>query len=165
MRERPRGESEERDPGRWQARVPQAPDPSLERFKRSIIDACEREDRWERKVIAAIEAGLRFPSVDPASAYEVLVRARRRRLHDGANPQEELIDHFAESLARIAPARRRDSPSEKALVEAVATVARVSVLTRTPEAAVEQAPDLVWLTLLPYLGRDGADRWAETVAS
>jgi hypothetical protein len=137
-------------------------DAALPRLREAVLSACRRDADWPARIVAAIYAVLDFAVADPAAVGAL---TRDALLHRPRGPERylDLLEDFAEMLR--AQARRDGQPvpasTEKALVGAIAiTVAdhiRDERLDRLPEAG----PELVELTLQPYLGRTAARRWSQ----
>ena len=136
--------------------------PSFAKLKDVVGTACDAEDRWEAKVVSGIHAVLDFAATDPQAAHALTVDARRRVVLE-ADLEEEVISYFAALLRDVAAVERPFAIStEEALVEAIATVVRGHLQLGTAEQLSERASDLIYLTLMPYLGISGARRWAST---
>ena len=120
--------------------------------------------RWEARVVAAIQAALRFAAAEPAMAHALIVHGRRERDGEGRGDRErEIVAHFAAALAAVAPPRSRHSIStDEGVIEAIAAVIRGHLQAGAPERLPAIAPDLVYLALMPYVGLNDARRWAES---
>jgi hypothetical protein len=159
----------DQDPGLSDAARARAPtedfSTSLAELQEAVRTACSRHFEWEAKVVAGIRAVLGFAAAKPAKAHALTIAARRRSTAGGGR-EHEVIAYFAELLGEGAPARDGDSasPTEEILVEAIATVIRGHLLSERYERLPRLAPDLVYLTLVPYVGIAGARHWAESLA-
>jgi hypothetical protein len=124
--------------------------------------ACSSRRQWEEQVVAGIQAALRFAAVEPQMAHALIVEGRRVPSADG-DREEEVIAYFAGLLASVAPAEARHPTStDRGVIEAIAALVRGHLQAGAVERLPLAAPDLVYLALMPYLGLDGARRWAES---
>ncbi len=134
--------------------------PSFAALKDVVATACLAQADWEEKVVAGIHAVLSFAASDPQGAHALTVEARRRVLAE-ADLEEEVISYFANLLRDVVSLERRFAiATEEAIIEAIATVIRGHLQLGTPEQLPGRAPDLIYLTLMPYVGIAGARHWA-----
>jgi hypothetical protein len=125
-----------------------------------VATACAGEERWEAKVVAAVLAVLEFAANDPQGAHAVTIDARRRSSGE-VDLEQEAVVYFAGLLRDVVEADRRFAIStEEAVVESIATVVRGHLQMGTAAELPGLAPDLVYLTLMPYLGITEAREWA-----
>lgn len=111
-------------------------------------------------MVAGIEAVLAFAAADPQGAHAVAIDGRRRT-SGGVNLEQEAVGYFADLLRRAVKVERRFAVStEEAIVESIATIVRGHLQLGTGDQLPKLAPDLVYITLMPYLGIDEARRWA-----
>ncbi len=138
--------------------------PSFDRLRETVRKACAGHAHWEERVVAGVEAALGFAAADPAAAHALTIDARRQSVGNGRGDREdEVIAFFAELLREGAPATRRfPVASDDGIIESIATVVRGHLLAGTSAELVSLTPDLVYLTLMPYTGSDGARQWADT---
>lgn len=135
-------------------------DAAASRLRGTVLAACPRHDDWPARVAAAIYAALDFAVNDPA-AIGVLTRDALLHRPHGPDRFLELVGGFAEMLRAEAPRDDQLPPStEQALVGSIAITItdhlRADRLGRLREAG----PELVELSLQPYLGREEARRAA-----
>ena len=137
---------------------------SFEALKGLVRRACDRQLEWEAKVVAGVRAALEFAADEPASAHALTIAARRQS-PPGGHREEEVIAYFAGLLGEGAPPQ---SPapvaSEEGLVESIAIVVRGHLLSNETDQLRVRTPDLVYLTLVPYVGIAEARRWAEPLS-
>ena len=139
--------------------------PSFANLKDLVATECVAQDRWEAKVVSGIHAVLNFAASDPQGAHALTVDARRMVLGE-ADLEEEVISYFATLLRDVVSVKRRFAIStEEAIIEAIVTVIRGHLQLGTSSQLPERAPDLIYLTLMPYLGISGASRWSSASAS
>ena len=139
--------------------------PSFDRLREAVRKACAGHSVWEERVVAGVEAALGFAAAEPAAAHALTIDARRQPAGNG-DREDEVIAFFAELLRDGAPARQRfPVASNDGIIESIATVVRGHLLAGTSDRLVSLAPDLVYLTLLPYSGSAGARQWANESVS
>jgi hypothetical protein len=139
--------------------------PSFTALKDLVGGACADRGAWEAKVVAGLQAVLDFAASNPEGAYALTVEARRRESGETDLEQEVLV-YFAGLLRDVAGVERRFAIStEEAIVESIATMIRGHLQMGDVERLPERAPDLVYLTLMPYLGLVEASRWAASLCS
>lgn len=138
--------------------------PSFDRLRETVRVACAGHQRWEERVVAGVHAALDFASAEPDAAHALTIDARRQPSGNGGGDREdEVIAFFAGLLRQGAPAKGRfPVASDDGIIESIATVVRGHLLAGTSDRLVSLAPDLVYLTLLPYAGSAGARKWADT---
>jgi hypothetical protein len=125
----------------------------------AVREACTGQTQWPARVVAGIKAALAFAAAEPAKAEALTVRARRPRSGE-PDREGEVIDFFAGLISAVAPAERRFRVStDEAIVESIAAVVRGHLRGGTAEQLPAAAPDLVYLTLMPYLGLGETRRW------
>jgi hypothetical protein len=134
---------------------------SLRELQDAVRSACAQHLEWEERVAAGIREALVFAGANPAKAHVLTIAARRPSAPE-AEREEVVISHFTEVLGKGAPAKGCASIStDEGPVEAIATVVRGHLLAGTANRLPALAPDLVYLTLVPYVGLAAAGRWAE----
>jgi hypothetical protein len=134
--------------------------PSFANLKDRVAKACARQDAWEARVVAGIQAVLEFAASDPQGAHALTVNARRRTSGE-IDLEEEAVSYFAELLRQVVTVERRFAVStEEAVVESIATIVRGHLQLGTAAELPALAPDLVYITLMPYVGNAEARRWA-----
>jgi len=138
--------------------------PSFAELKDQVAQACAGEELWQAKVVAGVQAVLEFAAADPQGAHALTVDARRRRSGE-VDLEQEAVTYFADLLREVVAVERRFAISnEEAVVESIATIIRGHLQLGTATALPELAPDLVYMTLMPYLGIAEARSWASAVA-
>src|SRR4051812_45855851 len=147
--------SEESDTGQHGA------ESSLARLEASVRNACIEPGEWPAQIAAGLYAGVGFAMENPALVELVLVGdLDPPRLYD------RLLQRLVEMLRLKAPANRRPPGStDEALVASILGLVGDHVRTGRLDRLAELRPELVLLTLLPYLGFSEAQRWANQMAS
>ncbi|MFL5873286.1 MAG: hypothetical protein ACJ75T_07425 [Solirubrobacterales bacterium] len=135
----------------------------LANLETAVLEACAGEDVWPAQVAAAIYAGVDYAIAHPEVA-ETLA-------YDSA-AEDESVRRYESVIARLAGFLRVKAPSHGRLpvatdetlmagmVGLVGDHLRVGRLDRLAQLR----PELVLLTLLPYLGFDEAQEWANRTA-
>ena len=131
----------------------------FEELEAAVFGACARNREWPAQIAAAIYAG-----VDFAIAHPDLVEglsADRVPGGESLRRYDLVITRMAQFLREKAPADRRlPGSTDEALVGGVVGLVGDHLRIGKVERLTELRPDLVLLTLLPYLGFDEARRWA-----
>lgn len=135
----------------------------FERFVGLIVRACNTEHLWPAKVKAAIGATLEFAAAEPEQAQLLTLDALAgdvevaRRVLDSSDHLAGLL-----SVGRRESVRAQGLPSltEKALIGAISATIASRLLNGDPERLPELGPQLVELTLMPYIGAVEAARMA-----
>jgi hypothetical protein len=136
--------------------------PSFAALKVAVGRACAPEAEWEARVVAGIRSVIGFALDDLAAARALTVCAGA--LSSDENDLEgDLLAYFEERLKEVAPGEMLFPISSAAgIVETAAILIRGHLLAGTPEKLPALGPELVYLTLMPYLGLGGAKKWAAT---
>jgi hypothetical protein len=148
------------------ARRSEGPDfiASFLEIQQLVHEACTRESRWQAKIVAGIAVTLEFAASEPDKARALTLSARRPAFGE-RYPEQVVISYFASELGAVAPrARRVAISSDEGIVEAIALLIRGHLLDGAEERLPAAAPDLVYLALMPYLGRAEVGQWADSAA-
>ena len=130
----------------------------------AVLGACAVEGDWPAQVAAAIYAGVDFAIANPA-IVQALVLDPGTEI-EAASPYERLVSGLADLLRAKAPTEGRLPVStDEALVAGIVGLVGDHVRLGRVDRLVELRPELVLLTLLPYLGFAEARRWANLAAS
>jgi AcrR family transcriptional regulator len=141
------------------AAVSAAHDALVEEFVGWLLQVCETQQSWPLKVKVGIGATLDLAAASPVRARFLLID------HLTSDPElvrqgTEARDRFARLLAAGRPgfpdATALPAITEQALVAGIAGTISARLLLGEAELLPSLAPQLVELTLLPYLGREGA---------
>lgn len=136
------------------------------RLRKALAGACEAERPWPARVGAAILAVLDFAAAEPAAA-RVLALDSLAQGPIAALLRQHLVDEFAELLAAGREERSVDAVLWS-LVDQAQAGSLAGVVGECLRAGEEGnvlprlGPELVELTLLPYVGSAEAKRWAES---
>jgi hypothetical protein len=135
--------------------------PSFAALQEAVRKACATHPGWEARVVAGIHAALDFAAADVDAAGALTINARERASEE-IDPEQEVITYFAGLLADATPPQMLfPICDEESLVESIAVVVRAHLQARTASRLPALAPDLAYLTLMPYVGLAGARQWAE----
>jgi hypothetical protein len=136
---------------------------ALANLETAVLEACAGEDQWPAQVAAGIYAGVDYAIAHPEIA-ETLAYDSTAEL-DSIRRYESVIGRLAGFLRVRAPSEGRlpvatDETLMAGMVGLVGDHLRVGRLDRLEQLR----PELVLLTLLPYLGFDEAQDWANRAA-
>jgi hypothetical protein len=135
----------------------------VEQLDKVVRDACARQQEWPARVTAGICAAIEFVVDYPETARRLTIEYRISDFDRGYVP---MVEQFSKLLAADAPPDQRLTAStEQALVGGIVTVVADHLRSGRLERLGQLAPELVYLTLLPYVGFDEAKRWADSVDS
>lgn len=139
------------------------PPVALANLESAVLDACAREAEWPARVAAGIYAGIDFAIAHPEVA-DTLVDFGGSAV-ENARQYESVIARFAGFMRAKAPMEQRlPGSTDEALVAGVVGLVGDHLRIGRVDRLLELRPDLVLLTLLPYLGFSEARRWANDVA-
>jgi len=134
---------------------------SYTELQATILDACWRQAEWPAKVAVGIYAAVDFAGANPTAARTLIVDAQPP--HPNGGRYLDMIHRFCDLLAEIVPSDQRlPAPTDKALIGGIATVMADHLRRDRLDRLAMMAPDLIYLTLLPYLGFAEAKRWAQS---
>lgn len=134
--------------------------PSLARLEATLVDACAEAAEWPAQIAAGIYAGVDFVIANPALIEMAMLNSADRF---------PLYQRFVGRLARLirlrAPVENRlPGSTDEALVASIVGLVGDHVRLGRLERLAELRPELVLLTLLPYLGFADAQHWANATA-
>jgi AcrR family transcriptional regulator len=133
----------------------------------ALESACEGENSWPEMVKAGIEATIDFALANPAKAQLLamefnaadLTLARGTRVsHD------RLADLLGEGRRRFPATAALPAMTEEALIGAIASIVARGLVNQDLESSPALRSQLVELTLMPYLGCDGAAEAVDAMA-
>lgn len=136
---------------------------ALANLEAAVLEACAAEQQWPAQVAAGIYAGVDYaiahPEVAEILAFEAATGA------ETLSRYESVVGRLAGFLRVRAPIDDRlpgatDETLVAGIVGLVGDHLRIGRLDRLEELR----PELVLLTLLPYLGFSEAKRWADEAA-
>jgi hypothetical protein len=136
---------------------------ALANLETAVLDACASEREWPAQVAAGICAGVDYAIAHPEVA-EVLAFEASRGV-DSLKRYEGLIGRLTGFLRVRAPqVDRLPGSTDEALVAGMVGLVGDHLRIGRTDRLEELRPELVLLTLLPYLGFAEAQRWANEVA-
>lgn len=136
---------------------------ALANLETAVLDACAGENQWPAQVAAGIYAGVDYaiahPEVAETLAYDSTAEAESLRRY------ESVIGRLAGFLRAKAPSQQRlpvatDETLMAGMVGLIGDHLRIGRIDRLEQLR----PELVLLTLLPYLGFVEAQEWANRTA-
>lgn len=132
---------------------------ALSHLETAVLEACAYEEEWPAAVAAGIYAGVDYAIANPEVAETLAVDAGGEA--DGLRRYEVVIGRLAGFLRVKAPvAERLPGSTDEALVAGVVGLVGDHLRLGRLDRLAALRPDLVLLTLLPYLGFEEAQRWA-----
>lgn len=131
---------------------------ALAGLEAAVLDACRSKEEWPAQVAAAVYAGVDFAILHP----EVVdaLRFETTPGDEGLRRYETVIGRLAGFLSTSAPDRKVGVSTDETLVAGVVGLVGDHLRLGRLERLRELRPELVLLTLLPYLGFAEAQRWA-----
>lgn len=136
---------------------------ALANLETAVLDACSAEEEWPAQVAAGICAGVDYAIANPELA-EILA-ADARAGTDSLRRYESVIGRLAGFLRVKAPIEERlPGATDEALVAGMVGLVGDHLRIGRLDRLEELRPELVLLTLLPYLGFSEAQKWANQVA-
>jgi len=129
-----------------------------------VLDACATEDEWPAQIAAGVYAGVNFVIANPSVARALTLDAAAEA--DCVWRYERVIGRLAGFIQIKAPTGTRlPTSTDEALVAGIVGLVGDHIRIGRVERLAELRPELVLLTLLPYLGFSEAQRWSNRVAS
>jgi hypothetical protein len=135
----------------------------LAELERTVLDACAVPSQWPAQIAAGVYAGVDFAIANPARtrAWSLGVAYRI----GSSSGYEAVISRLADLLRARAPSEARlPASTDEALVAGIVGLVGDHVRSDRLDRLAELRPELVLLTLLPYLGFAEAKRWADLAA-
>lgn len=134
--------------------------PALARLEATLVEACAGPAEWPAQIAAGVYAGVDYVIANPA-----LMEVELLAPSDGIAFYERVIGRFAELIRLRAPVQKRlPGSTDEALVASIVGLVGDHVRVGRLDRLAELRPELVLLTLLPYLGFADAQRWANQTA-
>jgi hypothetical protein len=134
--------------------------PSLARLETTLADACAVPAEWPAQIAAGVYAGVDFAIANPA-LMEMAMRDQGERI----SLYQRVVGRLAELIQLRAPVEKRlPGATDEALVASIVGLVGDHVRVGRLERLAELRPELVLLTLLPYLGFADAQHWANLTA-
>lgn len=132
---------------------------ALANLEAAVLKACGSEEEWPAQVAAAINAGVDYAIAHPEVVETLALDAPAAA--DTVRRYEAVIGRLTGFLRVKAPAERRlPGSTDEALVAGVVGLVGDHLRIGRIDRLQELRPELVLLTLLPYLGFSEAQRWA-----
>ncbi len=136
---------------------------ALDELETAVLRACAAEQSWPAQIAAGVYAGVDFAIARPHLARQMAVELPAEG--DPGGLYERLIGRLAGFIRVSAPTDARLPPAtDHALVAGMVGLVGDHIRIGRLERLAELRPELVLLTLLPYLGFEEAQRWANEFA-
>ena len=136
---------------------------ALANLETAILDGCGGEEEWPASIAAGICAGVDYAIAHPEVAETLALDAPPGS--DTLRRYESVIGRLAGFLQAKAPRESRlPGATDEALVAGMVGLVGDHLRIGRQDRLEELRPELVLLTLLPYLGFAEAQKWANQVA-
>ena len=136
---------------------------ALAGLETAVLGACSAEEEWPAKIAAGIYAGVDFAIDNPVVARALTLDAAAEA--DCMRRYERVIGRLAGFIQVEAPiGTRLPGSTDEALVAGIVGLVGDHIRVGRIDRLAELRPELVLLTLLPYLGFSEARNWANRVA-
>jgi len=136
---------------------------ALANLETAVLEACAGEEEWPAQVAAGICAGVDYAIAHPELAETLAVDTRAGS--DSLQRYESVIGRLAGFLRVKAPiGDRLPGATDETLVAGMVGLVGDHLRIGRQDRLEELRPELVLLTLLPYLGFAEAQKWANQVA-
>jgi hypothetical protein len=136
---------------------------ALAKLESAVLDACAGEAEWPAQIAAGIYAGIDYAIAHPEVADSLVDEGAS--VAENARLYESVIGRLAGFIRVKAPeGQRLPGSTDEALVSGVVGLVGDHLRVGRVDRLLELRPDLVLLTLLPYLGFAEARRLANDVA-
>jgi hypothetical protein len=129
----------------------------------AVLEACASHDVWPAQIAAGVNAGVEFVIANPDLAQAWVLEPSPDI--DYASRYEAVVGRFVGFIRMRAPVDARlPASSDEALVAGIVGLVGDHVRIGRVDRLAELKPELVQLTLLPYLGFTESQRWANKSA-
>lgn len=142
-----------------QALVEAAQEDLFERFLTRLLGACGTQSSWPLKVKVGIGVTLDLAAASPSKAQFLVVDSlgiSRKAARRAIESRDRLASLMAAGRAETPHGDTLPGITEQALVAGILGVVSTRLYSGEAELLPALAPQLVELTLAPYLGREGA---------
>ena len=128
-----------------------------------MLDACALESEWPAQIAAGIYAGVDFVTANPTIARALTIDAAVEA--DCMRRYERMIGRLTGFIQiKAPPGTRLPASTDEALVAGIVGLVGDHLRVGRLDRLAELRPELVLLTLLPYLGFVEAQKWANQIA-
>jgi hypothetical protein len=136
---------------------------ALADLEAAILDACAAENEWPAQIAAGIYAGVGYAVAHPEVGEALAAHAPPGS--DTLRRYESVIGRLTGFLRAKAPVETRlPGATDEALVAGMVGLVGDHLRIGRVDRLEELRPELVLLTLLPYLGFAESRKWANRVA-
>lgn len=134
---------------------------ALANLESAVLDACAAEGEWPAQIAAGIYAGVDYAIAHPEVAETLASDGGTGA--DTLQRYETVIGRLAGFLRAKTPVERLPGATDEALVGGMVGLVGDHLRIGRLDRLAELRPDLVLLTLLPYLGFADARHWANRI--
>jgi hypothetical protein len=135
----------------------------LDALEASVARGCESRAEWPARVGSGIVAGVEF-AIDQPAVVDALILIGWPQSPSNSE-YRDVIQRLARMVSRGAPGRSRlPGSTDEALVAGIVGLVGDHIRLGSFDALRRLEPDLVLLVLLPYLGFEEAQKWANKFA-
>lgn len=135
---------------------------ALANLEEAVLSACAREEVWPAQIAAGIYAGVDYAIANPEVAETLAEGATGG---DTMHRYESVVGRMTGFLRGKAPTDTRlPGATDEALVAGLVGLVGDHLRIGRVDRLEELRPELVLLMLLPYLGFEEAQSWANRVA-
>lgn len=135
---------------------------ALAQLEAAMLDACSAHSEWPARVAAGIYAGVDYAVANPGVAETLVLDPSGG--DDGIKHYERLVGRLAGFIRAIAPQETRlPGATDETLVAGMVGLVGDHLRLGRIDRLLELRPELVLLTLLPYLGFAEAQHWANRI--
>jgi len=132
---------------------------ALANLEAAMLDACGAEEEWPAQIAAGMNAAIDYAIAHPEVAETLAMDAPSGT--DSLRRYEAVIGRFTGYIRVKAPIENRlPGSTDEALVAGIVGLVGDHLRIGRVDRLEELRPELVLLTLLPYLGFSEARRWA-----
>jgi hypothetical protein len=136
---------------------------ALDELETAVLRACATEAEWPAQIAAGVYAGVDFAIARPQIAREMAVELPAEG--DSSGLYERLVGRLSGFIrVNAPPGQRLPASTDEALVAGMVGLVGDHVRIGRLDRLAELRPEMVLLTLLPYLGFAEAQRWANLSA-
>jgi AcrR family transcriptional regulator len=134
-------------------------DEIAKRFVERLLAACEAEKQATAKVSASVAAGLGYLAERPDEARVLILDAPLIDVDLARRTERQ----FTSILRAVLPCQ--STTTELATIGGITSILSNHILAGKAEGIAELAPEVAYLTLLPYAGKDEAERIARSLSA
>jgi hypothetical protein len=135
---------------------------ALAGLETAVLDACDSEKEWPAQIAAGVYAGVDFAIANPAVTRALTIEAESEA--ERVKRYERVIGRLV-GFIQVEAGTRLPASTDEALVAGIVGLVGDHIRVGRVDRLADLRPELVLLTLLPYLGFSEAQRWANRAAN